>query len=327
MVTVGIPRALLYYQYYPMWKTFFEELGAEVVVSSTTTRDIVAAGSARTAAETCLPVKVYCGHVLSLAGKCDYIFIPDLRSLKKDSYNCSKFLGLPDIVRAVVPESPPILDVEIEIPKGKNALYSAIYNLGRRFSRNPFRVKKAAEAALKAHNAYYNLMRRKRQTSPEAIAEMMGEENHNHRVENGLDIALIGHPYVLYDDYINHRLIAKLRAMGANVFTPEMAPEEELSRSVARIVGKEYWTYEDDVTGAGGYYLEGNVDGVIGVIPFGCGPDSLMMDMVRRHARENGDTSFMVLSIDEHAAEAGLITRLEAFVDMTQRKKRHSRCV
>lgn len=31
MIRIGIPRALLYYQYYPMWQTFFEELGAEVV--------------------------------------------------------------------------------------------------------------------------------------------------------------------------------------------------------------------------------------------------------------------------------------------------------
>ncbi len=37
MNKIGIPRALLYYQYYPMWQAFFEELGAEVVVSPPTT--------------------------------------------------------------------------------------------------------------------------------------------------------------------------------------------------------------------------------------------------------------------------------------------------
>ena len=30
---VGIPRALLYYKFGAMWKTFFEELGAEVIIS------------------------------------------------------------------------------------------------------------------------------------------------------------------------------------------------------------------------------------------------------------------------------------------------------
>lgn len=72
MIKVGIPRALLYYQYYPMWKTFFEELGAEVVVSPPTTQIMLSAGSARLVADTCLPVKVFCGHVLARwGGRCD----------------------------------------------------------------------------------------------------------------------------------------------------------------------------------------------------------------------------------------------------------------
>src|SRR3989337_1194860 len=103
MTRVGIPRALLYYQYYPMWKTFFEGLDVEVVVSPPTTKTVVASGASRVVAETCLPVKVYCGHAIALADKCDLMFIPSIRSLEKRVYNCSKFLGLPDVVRAVVP--------------------------------------------------------------------------------------------------------------------------------------------------------------------------------------------------------------------------------
>ncbi|MDP7525898.1 MAG: acyl-CoA dehydratase activase-related protein, partial [Dehalococcoidales bacterium] len=67
MTRIGIPRALLYYQYLPMWKAFFEHLGAEVVISSPTTQAMLTGGSARVVADTCLPVKVFLGHVLSLA--------------------------------------------------------------------------------------------------------------------------------------------------------------------------------------------------------------------------------------------------------------------
>ncbi len=38
---VGIPRALFFYQYYPLWKTFLEELGAEIIVSGKTTKKIL----------------------------------------------------------------------------------------------------------------------------------------------------------------------------------------------------------------------------------------------------------------------------------------------
>ncbi len=119
MIRIGIPRALLYYQYYPMWKTFFEELGAEVVVSPPTTQAMLAEGAARVIADTCLPVKVFLGHVLFLVEKCDRIFIPAIRSVGNNIYNCSKFLGLPDMTRAVIPESPPILDIDIDTNQGK----------------------------------------------------------------------------------------------------------------------------------------------------------------------------------------------------------------
>ena len=97
MMRIGVPRALLYYQYYPMWKTFFEHLGAEVVVSSPTTREMFTSGCSRVIADICLPVKVFCGHVLSLVDNCDYVFIPSICSVEEKVYSCPKFIGLPDL--------------------------------------------------------------------------------------------------------------------------------------------------------------------------------------------------------------------------------------
>ena len=66
---IGIPRGLIYYNYYPFWHAFFTDLGIEVVLSDKTTKQIVSAGSALVVTETCLPVKVYVGHVLNLLDK------------------------------------------------------------------------------------------------------------------------------------------------------------------------------------------------------------------------------------------------------------------
>src|SRR4030067_3816228 len=109
MTRIGIPRALLYYKYYPMWLTFLKEMGACVVVSGQTNPRIIKQGAARVVCDTCLPLKAYVGHVISLTGNCDSIFIPILRSTGKKVLNCSRFLGLPDMIRAVVPEAPLIL--------------------------------------------------------------------------------------------------------------------------------------------------------------------------------------------------------------------------
>jgi len=322
MIKVGIPRALLYYQYYPMWKTFFEELGAEVVVSPPTTRATLSSGASRVVADTCLPVKIFLGHVLSLVERCDYIFTPAIRSVKRKAYNCSKFLGLPDMTKAVIPESPPILDIEIDINKGKCYLYQAIYKLGRHFAWSPFKVRQASTAAWHAHLKYQKLMSSQGLTPPQAIARLTGEVKPKASPSMQATIALIGHPYIVYDEHMNHRLIHRLEQAQYKVLTPEMLTTEELESATTRLVGKAHWTYEDEVVGAGGHYLENRVDGVIGLMTFGCGPDSLMMDMVRREATKLRSIPFMSLALDEHTAEGGIVTRLEAFLDMINRKKR-----
>ncbi|MFC2035287.1 acyl-CoA dehydratase activase-related protein [Chloroflexota bacterium] len=328
MIRIGIPRALLYFQYYPMCKAFFEELGAEVVVSPPTTQAMLVEGSARVVADTCLPVKVFLGHVLSLVEKCDWMFIPAIRSVKNNVYNCSKFLGLPDMTGAVIPESPPILDMDIDINKGKRALYQAIYKLGRHFTWNPSKVRRASLAAWQANLNYRDLMISRGLTPPEAMEGVSGvpeveqKPHHNHLTPTQTTIALVGHPYLLYDEYINHRLTHRLEQVDIKVLTPEMVSTQGLESAMTRLVGRAYWTYEEEVVGAGGHYLQNGADGVIGVMAFGCGPDSLMMDMVRRQAARLRATPFMNLTVEEHTAEAGVVTRLEAFIDMIHRKKR-----
>jgi len=326
MIRIGIPQALLHYQYYPMWKTFFEELGAEVLVSPPTTQAMVSSGSSRVIADTCLPVKVFCGHVLYLVGECDFLFIPAIRSVKSKVYNCSKFLGLPDMTKAVIPESPPILDIDIDINKGKRKLYQAIYELGRHFTWNPVKVRRAAIAAFKAHLCYRQLMSSYGLTPPQAIEKISGgvqpKSLSSYSAPTQATIAVIGHPYLLYDEHINHRLIHRLEQAGNRVLTPEMLTDEELESATARLVSRAYWTYEHEVTGAGQHYLESEADGVIGIMTFGCGPDSVMMDMVHRQAARLRTIPFMCLTLEEHTAEAGIVTRLEAFLDMIHRKKR-----
>jgi predicted nucleotide-binding protein (sugar kinase/HSP70/actin superfamily) len=115
--------------------------------------------------------------------------------------------------------------------------------------------------------------------------------------------------------------------MGCKVLTPEMVRKEDIEAAITTQVEKAYWTYEDEVVGAGGHYLESEVDGVIGLVAFGCGPDSLMMSIVQRYAKQVGKP-FMLLTLDEHTSETGLLTRLEAFLDMIRRGRRAEvRCV
>ena len=68
-MTIGIPRALVYWKRPHFWETFFEELGFKVLLSPSTNKEIVEMGVKVADPETCFSNKGYWGHLLWLDGK------------------------------------------------------------------------------------------------------------------------------------------------------------------------------------------------------------------------------------------------------------------
>ena len=320
---VGIPRGLLYYQYLPMWATFFRELGVEVVTSPATTEQMLALGCSRSVGDLCLPVKVFFGHVFSLANDCDYVFVPAIHSPRQGVNSCPKFIGLPDLVRAIVPECPPLLDPDVDLNDGNRGLGEVAYEIGTLFTPARSKVEAAVRKALEASRAFRALMLAHRLSPPQAIEKMFpgfGEEVEAGDPTSDITVALIGHRYLLHDHHISHRLEQRLRKLGVNTVIAETVDEDRLRASMLELVDQPYWAYEEEIIGAGAHYLRSDVDGIIAVAAFGCGPDSMMLELVQRGAGRVGKR-FLKLVFDEHTAEGGLVTRLEAFVDMVRRAR------
>jgi predicted nucleotide-binding protein (sugar kinase/HSP70/actin superfamily) len=57
------------------------------------------------------------------------------------------------------------------------------------------------------------------------------------------------------------------------------------------------------------------VDGFIQIAPFACGPEALVSDMLERRIKEARKPCLKIY-YEEHSGEAGVITRLEAFLDL-----------
>ena len=106
---LGIPRGMMFYHFFPLWKTFWENLGFPVLLSPVSTPEMVEAGQGLTRSDLCLPIKTYLGHVLWLREKVDALFLPRLVSIEAGAYLCPKILGLNDVIRNVIPGLPPIL--------------------------------------------------------------------------------------------------------------------------------------------------------------------------------------------------------------------------
>ena len=136
-MTIGIPRAMLYYRFGTMWRTFFDELHIPTVISPPTTRETLEIGSRIAVDETCLSAKLFMGHVHTLLGKCEAIFIPRYSNLDHDALFCTRFEGLYDQTRNVF-RSQPQRFISCNIDKnGKSPEAAAFEALGKALGAPP----------------------------------------------------------------------------------------------------------------------------------------------------------------------------------------------
>ncbi|MDD2585402.1 MAG: acyl-CoA dehydratase activase-related protein [Syntrophomonadaceae bacterium] len=321
MKRVGIPHGLFYYYYYPLWKTFFNSLGAEVVTSPATNRLIVDAGIQKAVDETCLPIKVYFGHVFQLCQQnLDYIFIPRLVSIEAKSYICPKFMGVPDMIKATIPGLPPVIDIVIDLSKTDKLLKKDIFQLGRLFTRDNKAIRNAYKKGLQEYY-FCRALAGQGYTMSEAIQVWEGTSQ-DITGEYDLNLGLLGHGYSLYDENISMNIVNKVRAMGCRVHLPETCDRKSIEAEAATIPKRVFWTLGRKMVGSALHMdKRKDIDGMIYVACFGCGPDSLIGEIIERKIKNK---PFMLITIDEHTGEGGLVTRLEAFCDMLRRRRASS---
>jgi predicted nucleotide-binding protein (sugar kinase/HSP70/actin superfamily) len=313
---IGLPRALGYHEYAPLWHAFFEALDAEVVVSEPTNRTTLQVATSCATADLCFPAKVYIGHLLSLADQVDLLFVPSLRRPAPAATHCAKIVGLPDLARSVLLDPSKLLEVDLDLNKGRRALAQAVWAAGSPLTWNPIQIARAAETAWETYQET-----RKKNMIP-AGRWAVGEHGPSDRQHaSRLTLGVVGHPYMLCDEYINQDLRRRLEGLGVRVLTPEALPIGAAERSVKHHCGEAYWAYAPSLLGAGLWFLERKAaDGLVAVVAFGCAPDSGLAPELGQAARQ-ASVPMLTLTLDEHSGEAGLVTRLEAFVDMLERKR------
>lgn len=320
---IGIPRTLAYYYFFPWWKTFFEGIGLEVVPSDVTTKTILDEGVEECVNDACIPIKLFHGHAVNLRSKVDYLFIPRLVSIRKFGTEtfCPKFLGLPDLVRASVSELPEMIDVRVDLAKGRRELFRLCQSLGRRFGAGFWQVTQAFWKAKRVYNQYRRLLYQK-MTPLEAMEVIEGRSPDPVEEPVLLRFAVLGYPYAVYDRFVNVDLIKKLKSLGVKILTAEMVPQHKLLREARRYPKDLFWHFSNQVIQATNYFIHREpVDGIIHVTAFGCGPDAMVDRLMELDAKHNGRVPFLSIMIDEHTGDGGILTRVEAFVDMLKRKK------
>lgn len=309
---IGIPRALLYYDYFPMWETFFKELGHEVVVSTQTQKDIVNLGVSSCVDDACLPVKLFHGHVINLIDKADMIFIPRLVSISQGEFICPKFIGLPEMIKNSIKGLPPILILDLNLHRSADNLVKAYVDMGKKLGANSRKAILAFRSASSKQKEYEFKLK-----SGQTPLDIINSRLSNRATKGSGVIAVIGHPYLIFDSHASMNIIGKLREKGYKVIVPENVTDEQIEKYVSTLPKKLFWTYGKRLLGSSLFMLENKkIDGMIFVSSFGCGIDSFMGELIQRFNERNWKIPYTTITLDEHTGEAGFETRLEAFLDM-----------
>lgn len=299
---IGIPRALLYYKYEKLWTTFFDQVGIEYVISPVTTKDIVQRGANLAIDETCLPTKILLGHIDWLLDKCDYIFIPRVEYAYR-SQMCTKFLGQIDLVRNVFRDQNIQLLFYNHYKKGPNAEYKAIKKMGKFLHLKRAVIK---DAYLKARQAQqsYEMVRHQQQI------KTLRETQKN-------KVLVVAHAYNIGDKFVGEPILRALRQLNCEPIIAEYFDAYECIHYSTALTKTLPWGYNKHLVGAIAEYRD-QVDGIVILTTFPCGPDSMVNEMITRKVK---DKPILVLTMDTQDGTAGIETRLESYVDILNFKK------
>ena len=318
---IGIPRALMFYRYFPFWHTFFEALGWEVMVSD----GIGKKEKIIYFEDSCLPMKLLVTHAIQLKDKVDHLFIPRFVSLHRTYIMCPKFRGAPDIVRLATEGKVSIIDETIDLRKGGVSLLQSFLKIGERLGASRQESKKAFREAEQSFSKFQKDWIDRINRLPTGQLFQMDIPTPACRGEElPLRVAFIGHPYNLFDTDINKDLLALTKNLGMEIITSDFLSEKEIDREVSDLSKEIYWSSGREIVGSLFHFLSGGVDGVVFLTSFKCGIDALLQEFIKRRLKVRGGSSvpFLILSFDEHTGREGLTTRLEAFRDVMEQEEK-----
>ena len=320
---LGIPRALMFYRYFPFWHTFFETLGWKVMVSdSVRQKEKIIYFE-----DSCLPMKLLVTHAIQLKDKVDHLFIPRLVSIHRTYMMCPKFRGAPDIVRLATEGSVSVIDETIDLRKGGFSLFQSFLKIGERLNASKPESKKAFQEAENSFSKFQKEWINRINRLPTRQLFEIDIPIPPAGRKAPLRVAFIGHPYNLFDTDINKDLLTLTKRLGMEIMTSDFLSEKEIDREVSDFSKEIYWSSGREIVGSLFHFLSGGVDGVVFLTSFKCGIDALLQEFIKRRLKVRGGSStpLLILSFDEHTGREGLTTRLEAFGDVMEERKKMSK--
>jgi predicted CoA-substrate-specific enzyme activase len=291
---IGLPRALTTHSLHPLYATFFSGLGMDVVLSEVDPR-----GDLKSNSGFCFPAQIAHGAVLDLVQRgLNLIFLPQVMRMPpagscRDSYLCPITQAGPYFLAKAFPEIrllSPLLDFTNGYAANSALVELAVRDLGMP---RPL-AGQAWTAAVQA------------QTEAEMALRQLGQTALAQAVAEGKPaILLAGHSYNAFTPEASQSVGRKLSSMGVTVIPADcLAPVEK---------GPTAWHFANNILNAVALVRQHPNLFLLCVSNFSCTIDAFTQAML---GSELGAKPYLIIEIDAHTADAGVQTRLEAFLDI-----------
>ncbi len=308
---VGLPRSLTTWSYLPFWRAFVESLGCELVLSRKSGKEVLEEGLRHVTAEFCAPVVMSHGHVADFADReVDLLILPQMIRAEQpgkatDSHFCPYVQGHASVIRSLAGlglDPDRIVTPTVMLNRSERWQAAEMYEtVGRRLGATRREIRAALRAALEADREFREAVRRR---GREELARL--------EREGGRGVVLLGRPYNALDPGMNLELPKKIAEKGVTVFPLDALPvgPDDISEDWRNM----YWAYGQRILAAAEYVASREDLFAIFFTSFSCGPDSYILSYVKEVMNRAGKP-FLVLQLDQHGADAGYMTRVEAALE------------
>jgi predicted nucleotide-binding protein (sugar kinase/HSP70/actin superfamily) len=310
--TVGLNRTLLFHSLFPLFSNFFSRMGFTVVVPA----EIDKEGISRAEAAFCLPVEAAHGgfYRLLTRERCDYIFAPQVMQVpvaNVPTYSrlCPFVQGEPYYLkttfrREIGEAGTVILDPVLRMDAGYESCCAAVTACAAGMGVPEKEARQAWLYACEKQRAFELELRRIGKKALYTLTknpEMTG-------------IVLFGRPYNAFAEDINMGIPHKIASRGYLVIPHDMLQADDYA-----VDAKMFWAMGQKLMKAAQFVKDReNLFGVY-ITNFSCGPDSFLLGYFRSIM---GAKPSLTLELDQHTADAGIDTRIEAALDILARHRR-----
>lgn len=307
---VGINKSFLVNTYYPLYSTFFTELGFELVVPDYPSQE----GIDRRNAPFCYPGELAHGFFYSLLeseNPPDYIFLPHFKSIPVEdatgkSQICPFVQGetfylqttfrkkLDRLKKKGLEVLTPLLDLCKGLESARKPLLESASKMG--VSR-----KAARDAFKKALMQQTQCMNEMKAIGQKALSELKTDQSKT-------SVVIFARSYNGFVEEAHMGIPRKLASRGILVMPFDFLPFED--ENPKRHM---YWGMGRQILKAARFVRKHPQLFGTYITNFSCGPDSFIIGYFREIM---GRKPSLTLELDSHTADAGLETRIEAFLDI-----------